>query len=267
MVKVTGGGRGMGAIAAHFRYISKNGRLEMEDERGTVSTGKEALEDLLDAWRYGGSFIDEVSPRREAFNVMLSMPAGTDAMIVQRAVREFVKAELANHQSVMVPHDHQANPHVHIAVRAEGMDGTRLNPRKADLRRWRETFAEKLRGWGVEAEASRQSTRGANRSPEPLWRLKARSDGRLRSGDARGSKTGDAYRRSRTSAMDAWKHIGQALSASDRPEDRKLAEKIFNFLRGTPFQREEQIRRRAAQAARDIAPRSPRDKDGPEAVR
>lgn len=30
MVKVTGGGRGMGAIAAHFRYISKNGRLEIE---------------------------------------------------------------------------------------------------------------------------------------------------------------------------------------------------------------------------------------------
>ncbi|MDP1532306.1 MAG: conjugal transfer protein TraS, partial [Rubrivivax sp.] len=26
MVKVTGGGRGMKAIAAHFRYISKNGR-------------------------------------------------------------------------------------------------------------------------------------------------------------------------------------------------------------------------------------------------
>jgi hypothetical protein len=34
MVKVTGGGRGMKAIAAHFRYISKNGRLEIEDERG-----------------------------------------------------------------------------------------------------------------------------------------------------------------------------------------------------------------------------------------
>ena len=34
MVKVTGGGRGMKAIAAHFRYISKNGRLDIEDERG-----------------------------------------------------------------------------------------------------------------------------------------------------------------------------------------------------------------------------------------
>ena len=28
MVKVTGGGRGMKAIAAHFRYISKNNRLD-----------------------------------------------------------------------------------------------------------------------------------------------------------------------------------------------------------------------------------------------
>ena len=33
MVKVTGGGRGMAAIAAHFRYISKNGRLDIEDDR------------------------------------------------------------------------------------------------------------------------------------------------------------------------------------------------------------------------------------------
>ncbi|MBZ8143264.1 conjugal transfer protein TraS, partial [Rubrivivax gelatinosus] len=31
MVKVTGGGSGMKAIAAHFRYISKGGRLVIED--------------------------------------------------------------------------------------------------------------------------------------------------------------------------------------------------------------------------------------------
>jgi len=39
MVKVTGGGRGMQAIAAHFRYISKNCRLDMEDERGKTMRG------------------------------------------------------------------------------------------------------------------------------------------------------------------------------------------------------------------------------------
>ena len=42
MVKVTGGGRGMGAIAAHFRYICKNGQLRIEDDRGVVREGKEA---------------------------------------------------------------------------------------------------------------------------------------------------------------------------------------------------------------------------------
>jgi len=39
MVKVTGGGRGMKAISAHFRYISKNGRLDIEDEQGHISRG------------------------------------------------------------------------------------------------------------------------------------------------------------------------------------------------------------------------------------
>ena len=44
MVKVTGGGRGMAAIAAHLRYISKNGRLSIEDDRGVVRDGKESLQ-------------------------------------------------------------------------------------------------------------------------------------------------------------------------------------------------------------------------------
>src|SRR5690349_5629360 len=76
MVKVTGGGRGMRAIAAHFRYISKNGRLDIEDERGETMHGREVLRDLADDWRYGGSLIPEEGLRREAFNIMLSMPRG-----------------------------------------------------------------------------------------------------------------------------------------------------------------------------------------------
>lgn len=60
----------------------------------------------------------------------------------------------------MVLHEHQENPQVHLSVRAESMSGKRANPRKADLHRWRETFAGQLRGWGVEAEATREATRG-----------------------------------------------------------------------------------------------------------
>lgn len=155
MVKVTGGGRGMAAIAAHFRYISKNGRLDIKDDRGVVREGTDALRDLAEQWRYGGSLIDDVGHRREAFNIMLSMPHGTDAKMVQKAAREFAQAELPGHRYVMVLHEHQANPHVHLSVRAESRTGKRLNPRKTDLHRWRETFAEKLRGWGVEADNRR----------------------------------------------------------------------------------------------------------------
>ena len=234
MVKVTGGGRGMAAIAAHFRYISKNGRLEIEDDRGVVRDGKDALRDLGDQWQLGGSRIDELGHRRETYNIMLSMPRGTDPLIVQRAAREFAQDELADNRYVMVLHDHQANPHVHLSVRAESKHGKRLNPRKTDLHRWRETFAEKLRGWGIEAEATRQAVRGQNRRDTPLWRLKASADGRLRAPNP-DAKSGDRYMRSRVGALDAWAHIAHALGASNRPEDKALAADIARFVRTTPF--------------------------------
>ncbi len=236
MVKVTGGGRGMNAIAAHFRYISKNGRLEIEDQRGETMRGKDTLRDLVDEWRFGGSLIpDDAEPghRREAFNIMLSMPHGTDPLSVQRATREFAQVELADHKHVMVLHDHQANPHVHISVRAESRHGKRLNPRKADLHRWRETFAEKLRDQGIEAEATRQATRGRDRNYDTLWRLKARQDGRLRT-TRPVSKATAAAQATRAQAVEAWMHVGRALASSGDMEDRKLAGAIAAFIKEMP---------------------------------
>ncbi|MBE7418445.1 MAG: relaxase/mobilization nuclease domain-containing protein [Ideonella sp.] len=233
MVKVTGGGRGMKAIAAHLRYISKNGRLEVEDERGETTRGKESLRGLGDDWRYGGSLIEDISDRREAFNIMLSMPRGTDPSSVQWAAREFAKAELADHKYVMVLHDHQANPHVHISVRAESKHGKRLNPRKTDLHRWRETFAEKLRERGIEAEATRQATRGAARRYPALWQVKARDDGRL-SKPVQTARAGVATEASRQAAKAAWRELAAALGATGREADRQLARSIEVFAAGVP---------------------------------
>ena len=78
----------------------------MEDDRGLQREGREAVQDVADQWRYGGSRIPERSDRREAFNIMLSMPRGTDPLLVQRAAREFAQAELSDHRYVMVLHDH-----------------------------------------------------------------------------------------------------------------------------------------------------------------
>jgi hypothetical protein len=270
MVKVTGGGRGMGAIAAHFRYISKNGRPAFEDDRGVVQQDKEALHDLAEQWRLGGSLIGETSPRREAFNLMLSMPRGTDAQIVLRAAREFAQVELNDHRYVMVLHEHQENPHVHLSVRAESMSGKRLNPRKADLHRWRETFAEKLRGWGVEAEATRQASRGEGRRFENLWQRKAREDGRLKS-SAAARKSGEAYQRSRIEAIEAWAQIVAALRASDQDGDRALARQISTFIRESDFAKEHDRGRGRKMpertAARQLEPVGSRTRVGPEIER
>jgi type IV secretory pathway VirD2 relaxase len=178
---------------------------------------------------------------------MLSMPRGTDPLTVQRAAREFAQAELAGHKYVMVLHDHQANPHVHISVRAESRLGKRLNPRKADLQRWRETFADKLRGYGVEAEATRQATRGRDRNYEPLWRVKAREDGRLRIARPE-SKRGLRARATRAEAVEAWKQLGRALALSGDAADRNLARSIAEFVKDMPSTQTAEPERQASQA-------------------
>lgn len=231
MVKVTGGGRGMGAITAHLRYISQSGRLPFEDDRGELRQGREALRDLADQWRCGGARIPEKSERREAFNLMLSMPAGTKPEIVRHAAREFAKAELANHRYVMVLHTHQANPHVHLSVRAEGRDGSRLNPRKQDLRRWREVFAEKLRGWGIEAEASSKIVRGSVHRNERLWQRKAYDDGR---GNNRSGYVDAKLTPARRHAAQAWCEIAKALASSEDLADRELGSSVVNYARWLP---------------------------------
>jgi len=235
MVKVTGGGRGMKAIAAHFKYISKNGRLEIEDDRGEVLRGKDDLKGLVDDWRLGGTPIEDIGFRREAFNIMLSMPRGVDPLYVLKAAREFARAELADHKYVMVLHDHQANPHVHLSVRAESRSGKRLNARKADLSRWRQTFAEQLRGWGVEAEASARVVRGQVRSGEPLWRLKAREARRLLRSHPPQTGAGPAF--NIRAAAEAWAHLASVLSASDDARDRKLGSAAKQFLGEMPLHR------------------------------
>ena len=234
MVKVTGGGRGMGAIRAHFRYITKNGRLDIEDDRGAVERGRDAVKQIERQWQFGGAYIGEESHRREAFNVMLSMPRSTDPHIVQKAAREFAKIEFADHRYVMVLHDHQANPHVHLSVKAESKCGQRLNPRKTDLHRWRETFAEQLREWGIDAEATRQASRGEYRNRDELWRIKAREQGRLRK-DRPQKKSGEAPCLSRQESLDAWRQIFRALAGSTSKDDQALAKRIADFVKDMPM--------------------------------
>jgi hypothetical protein len=63
MVKVTGGGRGMKAIAAHFRYISKNGRLQIELDPGVDQIGPAGMRQA--ARRHPASSAGDAHVRRD----------------------------------------------------------------------------------------------------------------------------------------------------------------------------------------------------------
>ena len=201
MVKITGGGRGMKAIAAHFRYIGRQGKeevggkgktLEIEDERGEKIQGRDGLVQLADEWRVAGAYIDDDSPRREAFNIVFSMPVGTPPEAVRAATAEAARELFEGHKYVFVMHEDQGAPHVHLSVRADRYDGVRLSPRKADLDRWRAVFARNLQDRGVNAVASRQPVRA--------------------------------------DAIKAWEQIARALANSQDPADLRLAVEAVRYL-------------------------------------
>lgn len=168
MVKITGGGRNMRQIKAHMDYISRNGEIDIEDEQGLIYQGKKDVRHVRDAWRDGGHTIpyEGEDGSREAFNIMLSMPAGTDRRAIKDAARAFAAEHFNGYQYAFAGHDDKDHFHVHLTVKAVGLDGQRLNPRKGDLHRWRVTFAEQLRERGVDANASPRKARGVVRKAE-----------------------------------------------------------------------------------------------------
>ena len=90
---------------------------------------------------------------------MLSIPPGTPPEKVLEAAKKFAREEFAHqHPYAMALHvEHKDNrpvhPHLHLA---EHEWGPRLNPRKVDLQRWRERFAEYMTELGVFSTAPRR---------------------------------------------------------------------------------------------------------------
>jgi hypothetical protein len=206
LVKISGGGRDADGVQAHFEYIDRHGKLDLETDHGEVLHGKTAATELINDWAldYGAvpgaphsrTKVDPDGKRRQprqAFNIVLSMPAGTPPQKVLQAAKKFAREEFAHqHRYAMALHaeekeKHGTHPHVHLVVKAEHeYDGSRLNPRKADLQRWRERFAEYLTELGVAATATRREDRGFVKTHKktPIYRAAQREQKKTPAGDA-----------------------------------------------------------------------------------
>ncbi|WP_247477077.1 MULTISPECIES: relaxase/mobilization nuclease domain-containing protein [unclassified Bradyrhizobium] len=168
MVKITGRTKSVAHLKSHLAYITRNGELDAETEQGTTLAGRTGLKDLQQQWDDDAGLDNK--RRRDgslSVNIILSMPAGTDAVAVKDSARAFAIESFGyNHDYVFVQHLDDKHPHVHLTVRSLSHDGKRLNPRKADLQAWRERFAGELRLRGIAAEATPRRTRGRARKAD-----------------------------------------------------------------------------------------------------
>lgn len=165
LVKISGFTKGSEHLKAHMSYISRNGKVDLEDQNGAIYDGAAAVDSLWEAWdREIGMGNPERGNRRDTVKIILSMPPGTDPKAVKDAVRKFAGDEFENHAYVFAMHTDEQHPHLHLTVQMRGFNGERLNPRKADLQRWREMFADRLLHEGVDCVATPRTARNKERS-------------------------------------------------------------------------------------------------------
>lgn len=160
MVKITGHSKGTSKAGAHLDYISRNGKIELTNEAGEVITGARQVRAQTEILR--AAQIPEEGRQREFLHVIFSMPAGTPESGVRDAVAEFCQEEFSNRRYFMALHDDTDHCHVHVCVGTRDIDRAdepRLSPRKDDLFRWRQGFADKLREQGIDAAASERRHR------------------------------------------------------------------------------------------------------------
>jgi hypothetical protein len=110
----------------------------------------------------------------------------------------------------------------------------RLDPHKADLRRWSEGFARELRAQGIPAQATPWVARGSLTRVEPLWVVRARAAGKLRQEPPLKERV-TAREQTMHRVITAWAHLYAALAESPDAKDRALSFQVKEFVKATPM--------------------------------
>jgi len=167
VVKISSFGKGGEHAKAHLAYVSRNAKLEMENERGEIFKNKDAIRDLHKDWMADIDQHRKSLKSRDTMHVILSMRCDmSDADKVKDAAREFAKQTFSNNEYVFVLHKDTDNPHVHLSVKMRGFNGRKLHVGMGDPQLWRERFAENLRKRGIDAEATSRFERGVTKKSE-----------------------------------------------------------------------------------------------------
>ena len=290
MVKVTGGGKKVAAVAAHLSYISQQGELELETDEGQREGHGMLLKDWhleLSAGQYRKSPGRDGTARsvKLVHNIVLSMPAPTPPDKVLAAAKTFAREKFAlKHRYAMALHTHQQHPHVHLVVKAEDEHGRRLHIDKALLREWRQDFARMTRDQGIAANATPRAVRGQGKrsAKDAIFRAQRRADSfarrkRVESVVRELSTTGTVrdpahakLQETRSAVMAGWMGVAETLEKQGEivlagevryfakhlapvlTDRERLAQEFIRHLRttSTPARREDLTRNRELERSR-----------------
>ena len=116
-------------------YISRNGKLEIEDQDGFTHGSKEQVQAVVRQWGLQSQIPQEESSndrRAHGRRIILSMPAGTPTEGFKAACRKWAQDTLSGYDYLMAFHTPEndrrtTQPHCHILLRTIGHDGRRFH--------------------------------------------------------------------------------------------------------------------------------------------
>jgi hypothetical protein len=175
VVKVSNKQAGKGAVGRHLSYISRHGKLELENQEQMGYRGTGEVKSIPEEWKIQEKLATD--PDKDTLNVIFSMADGVDPELMRDAVRDALAEIFKGHKYVFVLHDkeHDAktkeHPHCHVVVQKDCYAPQRGRPKRLrhgprELAAWRQAFASQLRERGIAAEATRRYARGKFQKPE-----------------------------------------------------------------------------------------------------
>jgi type IV secretion system T-DNA border endonuclease VirD2 len=174
IVKVRSYPHGMKGVWKAMSYISRKGTLPLEKDTGELVRGLEEQRALVRDWAID---FDKRKDSRDGAHIIFSMPPRSNPEALRKAVRATAARAFPDNEWVFAIHQDKNHPHAHMVLKMRGREqDLKLDPRKADLHRLREIFAEAAREQGVELAASSRAARGVGKkaTPQSFYYLKSK---------------------------------------------------------------------------------------------
>ena len=259
LVKISGFSKGWAAAANNFSYVSRNGKVDLEDQDGNEIHGHQSVKEGLQAWQDfdRGSERKSNVNRRDTMHLVLSLPGDEHDEQLKKAAHNFTQQTFPGHEYILALHTDTKNHHCHVIVKYRDDRNRALRVKKGDLQKWREAFAESLHEEGVEANATPRQVRGRfKRAEKQVFRhIPEERQRRLHRNSEEFDREAVERRNTerRGEVVEYWRTAAEAVERSkfgDAKENRELAQRMRLFAEDMRQTKSQQIASRDDSAER-----------------